>query len=132
MRGCGMPSTTKVPLKYLFNTIYDDGTMFVQNKEDISTVDPKRSAYYDVKLDKVYMFTLNSQHNHMSLNLLEGRFYPGNFTIGDDPGPKPYKLIFYRQHIHNFNVGLDELSHEVKYCIGYTDADGVEHKILID
>lgn len=126
-----MASATKASLKYLFNVIYDDGTMFVQNEEDISARDPKRSAYYDVKLDKVYMFTLNSQDNSVQLNLLEGKFYPGGYTV-DNPGPKPYKLIFHRQHTHRFNIDNKELSHTVKYCIGYEDADGIEHKIYID
>jgi len=134
-----MPSTTKVPLKYLFHVQYYDGGGFIQEPEDVSKVDSKRSAYYDVEQDKVQYFELLLDDERvLGIDLATGQFftcaegyYLTQFTIGD-PGPKPYKLIFYRQHTHNFNVGLDELSHEVKYCIGYTDADGVEHKILID
>lgn len=124
-----MPSTTIVPLKYWFFGTYKDGTKFSQNKEDVSIVDPKRSSFYDVKQDDVRIFCLDI----FKLDLETGRFYTDDcqFYTGD-PGPKPYKLIFYRQHIHNFNIGLDELSHEVKYCIGYVDANGVEHKIYID
>jgi hypothetical protein len=122
---------TAVKLKYLFSVIYDDGTQFIQNEEDVSAKDPKKSAFSDVDVDKVFMFTLTSPENSISLNLIDGKFYPGGFTVGE-MGPWPHKLIFYRQHTHNFNVDLEELSHIIKYCIGYTDAEGVEHKIYVE
>jgi hypothetical protein len=136
MRGFGMPSASKVDLKYHFYVRYKDGSSFVQNSDDVSKIDPKRSAYYDVDQDNVELFQLTGGEGPFCVRLSTGQFYVGadpiaSFTVGD-PGPKPYKLIFYRQHTHNFNIGLDEISHTVKYCIGYADADGVEHKIYID
>ncbi len=134
-----MVPATKVHLKYLFHVQYYDGDGFIQNEEDVSRVDPTKSAYYDVEQDKVEYFTLiTSDEGQVGVNLGTGiflstfeGFYAHNFTVGD-PGPKPYKLIFYRQHTHNFTMGLEEIDHTIKYCIGYIDANGVEHKILVD
>jgi hypothetical protein len=132
-----MPSTTKVPLKYLFAGWYKDGRAFAQNKEDVSVTDPKRSSFYDVKVDEVETFGIGAGDFHVSVDLETGRFFTesGQRVVGfyvGLPGPKPYKLIFWRQHTHNFNIGLDELSHEVKYKLGYEDADGKEHVIIIE
>lgn len=128
-----MASTTKVPLKYLFTVVYKDGTRFSQNKEDVSSVDPSRSAYFDVRQEDVKRFFLDDGNGNggevdLATGFLSGTGTPG-FT--EDIGPKPYKLIFWRQHTHNFNIGLDELSHEIKYILGYEDSNGVEHTIVI-
>lgn len=133
-----MQLASKVPLKYLFAVSYKDGTTFAQNEEDISTIDPKRSAFYDVKQDEVKTFTLDDGvGNGATVDLETGflaAFQRNKSTMGftEDIGPKPYKLIFWRQHTHNFNIGLDELSHEVKYILGYSDADGKEHTIIVE
>lgn len=134
-----MPLATKVPLKYLFSVVYKDGTWFSQTPEDVSAVDLTRSAYYDVDQERVEQFWLwDGQDSGIGLYLESGEFetshegyYGFKFSL-PDPGPKPYKLVFWRRHTHNFNADNEELSHVVKYILGYKDADGVEHTILID
>ena len=131
-----MPSVTKVPLKYLFNVTYKDGSSFLQPENDTSSTDPQRSAYYDVKQDEVEWFHLVDWHGTglpiAWVNVQTGEVYArpeGRRKLG---GSAPYKLIFWRQHTHNFNVGMDELSHEVRYVLGYSDANGKEHTIVIE
>ena len=129
---------TAVRLKYLFSVVYKDGATFQQAPEDVSKTRPGGSAFSDINVDEVQQFWLwDGGDSGIGIDLETGiistshAIYGYDFTIGD-PGPKPYKLIFHRQHTHNFNIDREELSHVVKYCIGYTDANNVEHKILID
>lgn len=130
-----MPSATKVPLKYLFTVTYQDGTGFRQTLEDVSESIPGGSAYSDVRIDEVKYFSIYEPLREVyTVDLERGCFIVGDgtlFYVGDE-GPKPYKLIFWRQHRHDFSVGLDEISHTVKYIIGYSDADGKEHTITIE
>lgn len=136
-----MPSTTKVPLKYYWVAIYKDGSVLEQNEDDVSTQDPLRSAFYDVKQDELKAFGIMSEgeeDNWFGIDLETGQFdtshakqYGFSFTLAN-PGPKPYSLVFWRQHTHNFNVEYIEQEHIVRYILGYKDADGVEHTITID
>jgi hypothetical protein len=126
---------TSIYLKYLFRVIYKDGTEFQQTQEDVSKNVPGGSAFSDVNQDKVKKFILEGASgldNSIGVDLNEGYFWNGNIFYVGEPGPKPYKLIFYRQHTHNFNIDREELSHIIKYCIGYVDAKGVDHKIYVD
>ena len=133
-----MPSATNVPLKYRFRAIYKDKMVFDQPENDTSKIDPKRSAYFDVDQDNLRQFYVSDfESMAFGIDLETGRFSSSvrdaisTFFVGN-PGPKPYKLVFWRQHTHNFNVEYEEQSHVVKYILGYEDADGVEHTILID
>ena len=92
-------------LKYLFEATFKDGTVYKQNKEDISITDPKRSCFYDItqKLDQVAQFTLISQVNvipqRYTVDLITGLFHIRGkaIQVGEDIIGKK-KLIFYRRH----------------------------------
>ena len=51
------------PMKYRFVVEYEDGSLFEQNEEDVSKVDPKRSAFFDIQQDRVKTFSKNG-HKH--------------------------------------------------------------------
>jgi hypothetical protein len=128
---------TSTYLKYLFHVVYKDGTEFQQTQEDISKSTPGGSAYSDVDVDNVRAFYLMDAEEGWyvaQINVEDGKFSVNDgvlFSLGD-PGPRPYKLIFWRQHTHNFNVEYVEQSHIVKYIIGYADADGGGHTIHVE
>jgi hypothetical protein len=107
-------------LKYLFKVEYTDGTKFRQPSNDVSSIDPKRSAFYDVlNSDKeVKTFEVGS----IKVDLLDGIFYVNGQKIIVDEllPPCKKKLIFYRQHQHDFLSGSSqELDHRVTYFLGY-------------
>lgn len=123
---------TAVKLKYLFTAQYLDGTEFHQTSADTSFKIKGGSAFSDVDQNQVEKFYLDGSGRSYMVDLVRGIFDIDGveFTVGDT-GPGPYKLIFYRQHTHNFNIDREELGHIIKYCIGYTDAVGMEHKIYV-
>ena len=125
-------------LKYLFTAEYEDGSSFVQSQDDVSKLDEKRSQFYDViqSEKKLVKFYLRSDDKVFSVDLLTGYFnINGIETIveGDKPVPinnPVYRLIFYRQHQHDFNAeSKKETVHRVTYFIGWqTIVDGVNYQ----
>ena len=66
-------------LSYLFECHFKDGTVIQQNEADVSSVDPGRSAFYDVMQRKddivVFgLFTNTSQENAYAVDLRDGSF----------------------------------------------------------
>jgi len=127
-------------LKYLFKVDYKDGTVFHQNKDDVSETDPKKSAFYDVLQSKkdIKKFTLKRYLERYSVDLTTGEFsINGVNIIVEDDKPIPLieghtpslKLIFYRQHKErmNINYALDTgkvnsmkpKSDDITYFIGF-------------
>jgi hypothetical protein len=117
-------------LIYLFTVEYGDGTRFDQTPEDVSTQDPHRSAFYDVRQDAVQRFSLVGNGHTWTVDLTDGHFEIDGLpfvTEGDQPLPAsaPLRLIFYRQHRHHFRAGTtQELSHQVTYFLGWQTTRG--------
>ena len=120
-------------LKYLFEVKFKDGTIYKQTSED-KPIQGEGSAFTDIvkRLDDVAIFTLvdNKRQNKWSVNLINGEFYHngGAFEVDDCINqliPKqliaeyPKKLIYFRQHQHDYNLQKKELAHRVRYFIGY-------------
>lgn len=111
-------------LKYLFTAVFDDGEVFLQNLEDISEIDPSKSAFFDLlakgkEIDSFFLYE-NLIEQGYGVNLKTGQFFVGGYllTVGEslpDRGTK-LKLIFYRQHVQSFG---DIEKHTVKYFFGY-------------
>lgn len=107
-------------LKYLFKVEYVDGTKFKQNKQDVSSLDRKRSAFYDVlnsgkdiKTFEVGKIKVNLQDGHFKVKGQE-------ILVDEELPPCKRKLIFYRQHQHDFSVSSNsELDHRVTYFLGW-------------
>lgn len=116
---------TMLTLKYLFVVEYTDGSKFYQTSEDASTTDPKRSCFYDVLNSgkEIKTFSLVNDRDWYTVDLTDGyfdvngkRFFAGEIL----PLPAKLRLIFYREHTHNFNRNDNaELSHEIDYVIGW-------------
>jgi hypothetical protein len=118
-------------LKYLFTVLYKDGSVFHQCPEDVSAVDPRRSAYTDALhriengkfvLDEsgqlisrhqdIYRFMLlgtdpEGKDRSFMVDLVTGDFEIdcASFRIHDrnqEFGPR--NLIFFRNHTHTIQV----------------------------
>lgn len=139
-------------LKYQFQATYKDGTVYIQNKEDVSITEPeKRSCYFDVmqsikigeetikgedgaedRVVDVYdwsklqsFFVFNDEHTY-SVNLEDGHFEVDGlpFLMHTDPEIAGFRLVYYRQHTHNmYQETGKEISHDVVFCLGWQATD---------
>ena len=86
-------------LKYLYRAIYNDGSVYDQNINDVSVTDGTKSCYYDLKLDQIHYFTLSNGFHSYILDLTDGgvsingsdKFYLTNEKLVD------FKLVHYRE-----------------------------------
>jgi hypothetical protein len=132
--------TTK--LKYYFTVEFTDGSTFLQDVDDISKIDPKRSAFYDVlncgkaiKTFKLMPIEAYGDAPSALVDLTDGHFEINGFIVQvDDNLPievavEERELIFYRQHQIDQNVTYELKSgdikdvknggHRIKYFIGW-------------
>ena len=132
-------------MKYLFTVEYTDGTVYKQNKQDISEKDPKRSCFYDVEHSKkkIKRFILSRLWHKYSVDLTDGHFEIDG-TVFDVEGEtvRPinqadYRLIYFRQHQHDMamdykNKTQEEVGHRVTFCIGWqTTIAGKNYKRIL-
>lgn len=115
-------------LKYLFRATFSDKTTITQNEQDVSIIDKTKSQFYDVlHVEKdIILFDLYLDgQKYVTLDLQSGEFNINGkpFNVGEEiPMPKntKRKLIYYRQHQHEFSAfGGEELSHKIKYFLGW-------------
>lgn len=120
----------KTVLKYLFTAELEDGSFFSQDAEDVSKVDPKRSAFYDLLNcgKKVVKFTLslavahNGAQKTIAVSLVDGHFELNGqvMWLEENPLPIERRLVFFRQHQHDFNSATrEQTGHRTKYFIGW-------------
>lgn len=124
------------PLKYLFKILFDDGTIFEQTPEDVSSVDPKKSAFYDVLQDsrvpQALVLLAVDGTVQAAVSLQDGHFEVEGvpFFIGDAPGPgEPLELIYFRRNFREMVMGetVEQVSHVIHYYFGWKRIeDGVE------
>ena len=112
-------------LKYLFSVKFSDGSLYVQNEQDISVHDKTRSCFYDVQREldsgkQIELFTLSNESNFYLVNLETGEFEINNvpFFMHNDKIPGPFRLIYFRRHIHKFNIGAEN-EHSMTYNFGW-------------
>lgn len=121
-------------LKYLFVCQYNDGTEFKQNIDDISEKDSSRSAFSDIKHDKLTRFSITDNKNTFSVSLIDGHFEINGvpFKLHHDDLKNP-RLIFFRRHKHTFRKNNN--IHNVTYHIGFQanrdDGTNIKHVIEI-
>jgi|SRR6185369_13462726 len=119
-------------LKYLFECEFQDGSIITQSADDVSKINPTRSRFFDVlKKDKetpIIRFALTGENTYLLVDLRDGHFELNGVSFDCHetlPEENPLRrLIFYRQHTHNFNhvptTGeTEQLSHDIAYCIGW-------------
>ncbi len=111
-------------LKYLFKADFEDGSSILQTQDDVSSVDPTRSAFFDVLTheSKLTEFHLVNEDRSVSASLtlvtgefsLNGaRFYLDHAGIPDGT----YRLVYFRRHKHM--SGTEGQSHEVSFFLGW-------------
>lgn len=112
------------PLKYLFVAIFEDGSTIEQTPEDVSTKDPKKSAFYDVMTSEkpLQALVLRSLDGNVqaAVSLEDGHFEIDGtvFFVGDIPEGRR-ELIYVRRNFRHFTLGLDQIGHEIHYYIGW-------------
>lgn len=120
-------------LKYLFKVEYTDGSVYKQNKEDVSEQDPKRSCFYDVlnSSKEVKTFSLGRMFDWWTVNLKTGEFIHNGIKFQLEWNIKPAKreLIFQRQHEQDSTatyristgevLGVKDGKKRTKYFLGY-------------
>lgn len=107
-------------LKYLFTAVYNDDTTYEQSEDDLSKKDPQRSAYFDIEHDKLLAFAIHNDTDVVLVRLDDGTFEINGLSIILYEGPvENRRLIYFRRHRHAFNVGFEELDHEVEFHIGW-------------
>lgn len=114
-------------LKYLFQVEYFDGSFFLQNADDVSANDPKKSAFSDIDQKQVARFSLINQEDntqYIGVDLEDGHFEANGMQFFlHDEDLKDFRLIFFRRHRHSFNVEGTEKSHKVTYRLGWQTND---------
>lgn len=119
------------PLKFLFEAVYKDGTIYTQGAEDSSLFVEGKNAFFDIyyqpfkPLEDLVEFrvTGTETNNTFSVNVQDGSFAVNGlrFEVGEPlPDPKAKRrLIFFKRHFHHFNVGMEQKGHEIQYHIGW-------------
>ena len=112
------------PLKYRFRAEYEDGEVFEQNADDVSAVDPLKSAFFDVDHARLRTFSLWGPDAACLVDLRDGHFELSVNGSGAFPfiihEPRevvgPFRLFFFRrQRAHlktNYRVGEDGQYHQ--------------------
>jgi len=132
-------------LQYLFTAYFKDGSTIKQTIEDVSTINPEKSAFYDVlqRIEDLSHFVLHDHKtipNDVSVCLVDGSFNVNGLALNvGDPRIQPpqdteYRLIYFRRHTHRFNPQLEELDHEVEYVIGWQatiDGKNIQQTIIV-
>lgn len=114
----------KPELKYLFQATYKDGSTYTQNPEDVSVSDPLKSCFFDIKQDELRSFFVFNDDHTYSVNLEDGHFEVDGvpFFMHEDRSLTDFRLIFWRQHTHDFLVGREkeeQTRHEIVYRMGW-------------
>lgn len=129
-------------LAYLFECHFSDGTAIVQTPEDISSIDPTRSEFFDVlqRTEDIESFGIYNNENTYAVDLRDGHFEINGIPFevhGDDELPVDInqcklRLIYFRRHRHTVTLGLDGEEHDVAYHVGWqTTIDGKNYQRTI-
>jgi len=101
-------------MKYLFIAQFDDNSIFKQTPDDISLLDVKRSAFYDVlqsnkKLLRFYLFGENKEY---CVDLADGSFIVNGakFKLHEDEDLTNFRVIYFRRRQVDMvqGVGINE------------------------
>jgi len=116
---------TPLKLKYLFTAWFANGQSYTQNEEDKSTLFDWGSCYTDIEknIDEIIRFELRDDLNIYAVNLEDGSFevngMPFKFYGENEEPLVNLKLVFYRQHRHDFTLERQEISHDIFYRFGW-------------
>lgn len=121
-------------LKYLFTAEFNNGELFDQNLEDVSLIDPTKSAFYDVlqREKELVRFHLFDEENNklFTVDLRDGSFSANGavFNMHDhlDNLTNEFRLIFFRRVRRHFSQTFTEMGVDTTYRLGWQclDKDG--------
>jgi hypothetical protein len=123
-------------MKYLFTAHYSDGSFYEQTHEDISLIDPTKSAFFDIRHDDLVTFEIESEGIEgppllLTVDLRDGHFELNSLALNIGPDQVPpdakLRLIYFRRVQRDFNVATGaETAVRVAFHIGwqYNDANG--------
>lgn len=126
-----MVGPTTPTLTYIFQATYEDGSQYTQTVADVSTTDPKKSAFFDVDIAKLHSFGLIGPSDVWAVDLIDGHFEHNGvpFRLYQYDLIHPLRLVFFRYaQVHSTfaaTIGDDltpDLSKELKrehYYAGY-------------
>jgi hypothetical protein len=129
-------------LKYLFEAHFKDDTLIQQSPDDISKIDPTKSAFYDVlqREDDLIAFGLYSNETSYTyaVDLRDSHFEINKvpFFASDAlnlPRETKFRLIYFRQVRRHFHVGtLEPQGIDTSFHIGWqTTVDGKNYQHII-
>lgn len=116
-------------LAWLFQANFRDGTFIQQTPEDVSALDPGRSAFYDVlqRTDELVSFGLFQPDSPytVAVDITTGHFEINGFPIMPQPVSGPvipaggrFELLYFRDHqqdlVQTVTIGEDGEPVEVK------------------
>jgi hypothetical protein len=117
---------TEAPYKldFLFVAETYNGVILKQPENDISSIDPDKSAFYDVLQNKIKRFSLVGKGMIFTVDLTDGHYeVNGNLMYSKlPPGRCELKLIYYRQVQQRLVIGPEGtpgLKPIVRYFIGW-------------
>lgn len=115
---------------------FRDGSVFLQPKDDLSTIDPTKSAFYDVlqKIDDVVYFEVtDNDERSLSVDLVTGLFKSDGNMLPAHPGVSSgSKLTLV--HFRRVKISPQSKTTETEYHIGYDfekDGKAVRHTVTI-
>ena len=123
------PQVKPFKLHYVFRCKFRDGTHLFQTPDDVSAVDPKRSAFCDVvqRLAEVQTFSITNGRNTYLVDLRDGHFEVNGVKFyAAPPTGGTYELVYFRQRTEHFTLGLEHLASECYHHIGWRSGDRTE------
>lgn len=111
-------------LKYTFTAEFKDGTIYEQNVEDRSTLEPnKRSCFFDIKerLGELKTFTLKGDGKTFLVDLTDGHFEVNGIAFSmhevEDKSVDPmsvvanlqlkdFRLVYFQSNTKTFNTKI--------------------------
>ena len=119
---------------------HSGGDVVIQDKHDLSKTDPKKSAYYDVKVEDVTRFTLYGTSHTISVDLKDGSFLIDGLKVWLHPSDFPlfdFRLIYKRRHWEDVVISptnFKPVGSRMHYILGWyaTGEDGQNYMKIME
>lgn len=118
-------------MKYLFKAVFEDGTIIQQDERDLSSVNPEKSAFYDVlnAPSKLINFSLSGGDKSISLNFVSQEIDVDGAIIKSSTILLDLRLIYFRRVTLSFPQSYSEIA----FNIGWqgNDENGKNHQQIL-
>lgn len=113
-------------MKYLFTALFKDATFYEQTAQDISRVNPAKSAFFDIleqekQGNSVVMFCLVGGGNDYLVDLRDGHFEVNGvpFIMHSEGDLSNFRLVYFRNRKQHFNLNLKCIGEETVFNFGW-------------